>query len=235
MLFITINCAFKLSLWRWWQRAVYCIILGAFVWWSQRYAILQSKTQIADYLQNTVALQNMAIVVTAESVFCFGFVACLLQDMYAVEKPRWWARLLWWYPSLLMFPVMFYALTQTIFAAVGTDFTVTSIALAVATVVILPLLAEGAKWLVPDAEGRVETHLLLTCFVCALGLLSTQNGKMVYHVKETAVDLKTAVLPLLVFILLFAVGFLASRLKWRLSRRLPDQTGRMAKQIPLNQ
>lgn len=216
MLFITLNCVFKLSLWRWWQRAVYCVVLGAFVWWSQRYAILQSKTQIADYLQNSVALQNVAIIVTLESVFCFGFVACRLNDV----KSRWWARLLWWYPSLLMFPVMFYALTQTIFTAVGIDFNTTAIALAAATVILLPLLAEGARWLVPDDDGRVEMHLLLTCFVCVLGLLSTQNGKMVYHVKEQPLDLKMIALSLTAFILLFVVGFIASRLKWRLRGRV---------------
>lgn len=216
MLFITLNCVFKLSLWRWWQRAVYCVVLGAFVWWSQRYAILQSKTQIADYLQNSVALQNVAIIVTLESVFCFGIVACRLNDV----KSRWWARLLWWYPSLLMFPVMFYALTQTIFTAVGIDFNTTAIALAAATVILLPLLAEGARWLVPDDDGRVEMHLLLTCFVCVLGLLSTQNGKMVYHVKEQPLDLKMIALSLTAFILLFVVGFIASRLKWRLRGRV---------------
>lgn len=219
MLFITLNCAFKLSLWLWWQRVVYCAVLGAFVWWSQRYAILQSKTQIADYLQNSVALQNMAVIVTVESVVCFGFVACRLQDIYEAKPHRRWARLLWWYPSLLMFPVMFYALTQTIFTAVGTDFGTTAIALAAATVVILPLLAEGARRMVPDEEGRVEMHLLLTCFVCVLGLLSTQNGKMVYHVEKQPLDLKVIGLSLAAFILLFAAGFAGSRLRWRLRNR----------------
>ena len=30
MLFIAINCAFKLSLWRWWQAGIYSLIVAAF-------------------------------------------------------------------------------------------------------------------------------------------------------------------------------------------------------------
>ena len=64
MLFIVINCSFKLSFWKLWQTVIYSLIAGLFVAGTWQYAILQSKTQIADYLQNTEALQNMAIIIT---------------------------------------------------------------------------------------------------------------------------------------------------------------------------
>ncbi|MEO5108221.1 hypothetical protein ABH015_23800, partial [Bacteroides ovatus] len=67
MLFIVINCSFKLSFWKLWQTVIYSLIAGLFVAGTWQYAILQSKTQIADYLQNTEALQNMAIIITLES------------------------------------------------------------------------------------------------------------------------------------------------------------------------
>lgn len=216
MLFILLDCVFKLSMWQWWQCLVYSVVLGGFVFWSQRYAVLQSKTQIADYLQNTVALQNMAIIATIEAVFCFGFISCWLQGTYAPgRQPRWWQRLLWWYPSLLLFPVMFFVLTQTLFMAVGVSFDTTSAVLAVVTVVGLPLLAEGACLLLPEADDRVELQVLLTSFVCILGLLSTETGKMVYKVQEAPVDLKAIGLSLVFFALLFLVGFLAAKLKWK--------------------
>lgn len=214
MLFILLNCVFKLSLWPWWQRIAYSVILAAFVYWSQEYAILQSKTQLADYLQNTVALQNMAIIVTIESVFCFGFVACYLQDAYD-SRPRWWQRVLYWYPSLLMFPVMFYALTQTIFTMVGVDFGVTALAFAAGVIVGIPLLAEGVKWLLPERDSRVEIQLLLTCFVCVMGLLSTENGKMLYKVNEAPIDLKMVAVSVGVFVVLFITGYAATTLKWK--------------------
>lgn len=107
MLFIVINCSFKLSFWKLWQTVIYSLIAGLFVAGTWQYAILQSKTQIADYLQNTEALQNMAIIITLESALCFGYCVAFLHGLYG-KKNLWWAELLRWYPSLLLFPVLFY-------------------------------------------------------------------------------------------------------------------------------
>ncbi len=102
MLFIVINCSFKLSFWKLWQTVIYSLIAGLFVAGTWQYAILQSKTQIADYLQNTEALQNMAIIITLESALCFGYCVAFLRGLYG-KKNLWWAELLRWYPSLLLF------------------------------------------------------------------------------------------------------------------------------------
>ena len=82
MLFIVINCSFKLSFWKLWQTVIYSLIAGLFVAGTWQYAILQSKTQIADYLQNTEALQNMAIIITLESALCFGYCVAFLRGLY---------------------------------------------------------------------------------------------------------------------------------------------------------
>lgn len=222
MLFILLNCAFKLSLWQWWQRGIFSLVLGGFAFWSMKYAMLQSKTQLEDYLQNTVALQNMAIIVTIESVFCFGFAILYFQGAYEQEKTKWAAKLLYWYPSLLMFPVMFYVLTQTLFTFVGMDFTVTALVFSVGAFIVVPLLAEGAKILLPDETSRVEIQLLLTCFICVLGLLSTENGKMVYHIKENPVDWRMVIVSIVAFVLLFILGYIGSRLKWRLTGKFKN-------------
>ena len=93
MLFIVINCSFKLSFWKLWQTVIYSLIAGLFVAGTWQYAILQSKTQIADYLQNTEALQNMAIIITLESALCFGYCVAFLRGIYG-KKNLWWAELL---------------------------------------------------------------------------------------------------------------------------------------------
>ena len=95
MLFIVINCSFKLSFWKLWQTVIYSLIAGLFVAGTWQYAILQSKTQIADYLQNTEALQNMAIIITLESALCFGYCVAFLRGLYG-KKNLWWAELLRW-------------------------------------------------------------------------------------------------------------------------------------------
>lgn len=218
MLFIALQCAFKLSLWPWAPRIAYSVVLAAFVWWSQRYAILQSKTQLADWLHDVPALQNMAVIVTLESVCGFAFVAAWLGGAYAPGRPRWWQRLLWWYPSLLLFPVMFYVLTQAVFTLTGTGFGVTAAIVAAVAAVVPPLLAGGVRVLLPDADSRVELLMLLTCFVCVMGLISTETGKMVYAVKESPVDLRMLAVSAGGFILMAAIGYAAAALRWKLRK-----------------
>lgn len=215
MFFVTLNCAMKISLWDWKRRLAFSAVLAVFVWWSRRYAMLQSKTQIADLLQDITALQNMAVLVTIESAVNFAFCAYRFGD--AAENRKWWRSVLEWYPSLLVFPVMFCVLTQAMFMAVGVDFAVTSAAVAIAAFVLLPLLAEGMKRLVPHTEGRVEAHLLLSCLVCVLGLISTVTGRMIYQANNTPVDWQMASAAALAFVILFFAGFFGSRLKWKLS------------------
>ncbi len=219
MVFILLSCGFKLSQWGWTARVVFGALLAAFVVWSEQYAVQQSKTQLADYLANVAALQNMAVIVTIDSVFCFGHAFCYFQDRYAAgEKPKWWLTILKWYPSLLMFPVTFYAFTQTLFVAVGVDFAITTWAFAAACLIGLPLIAEGCKWLVPERDGRVEMQLLSGCFVCVLGLISTESGKMVYKVQEAKTDWHMIAVAVGIFAVLFALGVIIDRIKYRLKR-----------------
>ena len=229
VLFFVLNCAFKLSLWPLWQRLLFSLLLGAFAWWSVRYAILQSKTQMADFLQDTTALQTMAILVTVDAAVGFAFCLHWLNrpadtvPRSAPPSPRLGSRsavfpptsaLLRLYPSLLVFPVVFYLLTQTIFANTGVAFETTALGFSLATVILLPLLAEAARWLLPDETSRLELHLLLTIFVCILGLVATEHGRMVYAVKESPVDWPSLLLTFALFLSLTLLGFLLNRIKW---------------------
>ena len=67
----------------------------------------------------------MAIIITLESALCFGYCVAFLRGLYG-KKNLWWAELLRWYPSLLLFPVLFYYLTEAIFRLPGVDFSVTA-------------------------------------------------------------------------------------------------------------
>lgn len=220
IVFILVSCAFKLSQWGWISRIAFSASLAAFVLWSKQYAVLQSKTQLADYLANSAALQNMAVVVTIDTVFCFAYAFCYFQDMYEdpQKRSKWWLNILKWYPSLLMFPVTFYAFTQTLFVAVGVDFSTTTWAVAIACLAGLPLIAESCKWLVPERDGRVEMQLLSGCFVCVLGLISTESGKMVYKIQEAPTNWHMIALAVVVFALLFALGIIIDRIKYRIKR-----------------
>ena len=212
VILIVLNCVFKLSLWHLWQRLIYSLLLGAFAWWSVRYAVLQSKTQIADFLQDMAAMQTVAILVTIESAVGLSFCLNRLQD----GGSRWLRTLLYAYPCLLMFPVVFYLLTQTVFAATGIDFNLAALLFALGVMVLLPVLSAAVRWMLPDETSRLELHLLLTIFVCVLGLVATEHGRMVYAVKETPIDWHTLGLTLGLFLLLAVAGFLLNRLKWHI-------------------
>ena len=59
ILFILVNCLLKLSFWKGWQAALFGLICGIFITATYPVAILQSKTQLADYLQvDRSALSN---------------------------------------------------------------------------------------------------------------------------------------------------------------------------------
>ncbi len=222
MLFIAINCAFKLSLWKWWQTGIYGLITAVFTILAYPYAILQSKTQIADYLQNTEALQNMAVIITLESAVCFGFCVTYLRGLYGRKNP-WWAALLWWYPSILFFPVVFYCLTESIFTFVGIPFTTTTYILAAATLVAVPGMAQLVRYLVPEKDLRLEIHFLVSLFVCILGLLTTVNGKTVYAAADEPVNWDAVILALSLFVGLFIIGFAWNRVKYPLIQKLTER------------
>lgn len=210
ILLIVLNCVTKLSLWRWWQQALYGLLLGGFAWWSLRWVILQSKTQLTDYLQDTNTLQTLAILITIESAIGLAFSLLWLNGKSM--------KLLDAYASLLMFPVVFYLLTQVIFLTTGKDFGMVGLTFAAAIIVLLPLMAQSIRWLLPDKSSRVELHLQLTVLVCMLGLISTTHGQMVYVVKEEPLDWVSLMTSFGFFIALFIVGLTVHRLKWKLNR-----------------
>lgn len=218
MLFIVINCAFKLSFWKWWQAGLYSLLAAVFTVLACPYAILQSKTQIADYLQNVEALQDMAIIITLESAVCFSFCVTYLRGLFGKKNP-WWAVALWWYPSLLLFPVLFYCLTELIFTFVGVPFSTVSYALAAVALAALPLLAKLVRYLVPESDLRLEMHFLISLFICMLGLLTTVNGKTVYAAVDEPVNWHAVALSVVLFVGLFLVGFVWDRLKFPLIQR----------------
>lgn len=219
MLFVTLNTVFKLSFWAWWQQLLFGVLVCAFTVWSLQFAVEQSKTQIADYLQNTAALQNMAILITIESVLCFGYCTTWLRGLYG-KKTVWWARALRWYPGLLFFPVAFCLLTMSLFTWVGNDFGHTAWMVGGACAVALLLLAQAVRYLLPEPDARLEIHYLLSLFVCIIGLLTTVNGETVYAASnEAAFNWQAIGLSAALVVFLFVLGFVWSRLKWRFGRR----------------
>ena len=215
MMLVVLNCAMKTSLWTFWPRLAFSLLLGAFAYWSIDYAVMQSKTQIDNWLHREDVLQDMAIIVTLESaigvMYCFS---CFTDD---VKRPRrrFIRLLLHAYPSLLVFPVVFYGLTKLLFLQAGMDFSTTSLIYAIAVMALSLLFAALTSWLLPPKDLRIEAHLWLTVMVCVLSLLLTQNGEIIYHSNVRAVDWTSVALTMAAAAIVMGVGFIGSKLKWK--------------------
>lgn len=223
MLFIVINCILKLSFWKPWQAVLFGVLCAAFVVWSCQYAILQSKTQLTDYLSNITVLQDAAVLITIESALCFAFCFAALREIFG-KKVKKWVRPLYWYPSLLIFPVLFYILTQLIFSMSGTDFSTISYALAGAALLLLPLLSIGIRYLFPEKDLRLEVHFLVSLFVCILGLLTTVNGNVTYAAAEEAINWKALGASLSLFAIAFIIGYFWNKVKWIIRQKKENQS-----------
>ena len=215
MMLVVLNCAMKTSLWTFGPRLAFALLLGAFAYWSIDYAVMQSKTQIDNLLHREDVLQDMAIIVTLESaigvMYCFS---CFTDD---VKRPRrrFIRLLLHAYPSLLVFPVVFYGLTKLLFLQAGMDFSTTSLIYAIAVMAVSLLCAALARWLLPPKDLRIEAHFWLTVMVCVLSLLLTQNGEIIYRSNVRAVDWTSVALTMAAAAMVMGVGFIGSKLKWK--------------------
>lgn len=213
VLFICINCILKVSFWKGWQAALFGLLCGVFVAVTYPYAILQSKTQLADYLQNTAALKNMAVVITLEAVVCFAYCFAVLQRCFG-QREKWWMKPLRWYPSLLIFPVLFYLQTELIFSFPGIGFSTISYLFAGAVVLAVPLLRLFFRYLLPEEELRLEIYFLVSLFVCIIGLLTTVNGHVTYQAVEQPLNWKALGFAFTLFGGLFLIGMSWNRRKW---------------------
>jgi hypothetical protein len=218
MLFIFVNSILKLSFWKWWQSAVFGLLGGLFIMAIYPAATLQSKTQLADYLANVKVMQDMAVLVTLEASVCFTYCFLISKKLFGGKLSRW-GKIVQWYVSLLLFPVLFVVLTQTIYALPGAGFKTISYSLAVLVTVFFPLLSYWAKKLIPEVGFRVEVHFLTSLFVCILGLIATVNGNVVYAAVDEPFDFRALLLSVSLFAFLFLAGYTWNNYKWIIIQR----------------
>lgn len=213
MLFIVINTLLKLSFWKWWQSALFGAVAALFILWTGPFAIMQSKTQLADFLGTPSVMQDGAVLVTIESVIGFAFCLTALNVLFGKKVKRWLYGL-HWFPGVLIFPVLFYLLTQTVYSLPGTDFNIITRVSALVVVIMTPLISKGLAFLVPDKEHRIEVHFLVSLFVAIFGLITTVNGKVTYAAAEAPTNWNAVLLAILFFAVTFAIGYAWSKLKW---------------------
>lgn len=194
--------------------AMFCALSVGLTW---KFAIEQSKTQIADWLADSTLMLDVAVILTLEVAVQMGF--CILAAHVQTSgkvKPRviWLYRVLRWFPGVLVYPVLFSFLVTAIFALPGTSYPLIAWNLAGITVLVILLGCYGLKWLLPEKEIRLELLFLMNALVAVLGIIATVNGRTaVAGVSE--VDWRALGSVLLLVVCGLAGGLVAYRIKMK--------------------
>jgi hypothetical protein len=213
ILFILLNATLKLSFWRWWQVLLFSVILSLFVLAITSYATEQSKSQITAWLNNPKIMQNVAVLITIESVIIFEYTFMQLQQALGTKVRKYLMSLLTIYPSLLLFPILYFVLAQLFFALPGVSFNTIAYVLAIGVFIVFPLFSWGFTKLLPEEELRLELMFIVNLFVCIIGLITTVNGETTYAPIEQSFNIKAILAAILLFLLLFIIGFIWKKYK----------------------
>lgn len=219
MLFIFITSVIKISFWKPKEVFIFSMICTLFILLTYNYATLQSKTQISDFLQDTKKMQNMAVLVTIESLIMFTFAFSALKKFFGEKVNKWIFPVLKCFPSLLVFGVLFYSLTQAIFVFSGISFALIAYVFAGMIFIAFPLLSYLIKLLIPEEELRYEMHFFVSLIVSILGLLATVNGEVTYRAVEQQLNTNMLLIAFSVFAILFLGGYSWNKLKWRIKNK----------------
>ncbi len=190
---------------------------GAFTIALWPFAIEQSKTQIADWLSDSALMLDTAVVLTVEVALQMTF--CLLSvhvdNVFPVRKKvRFAWKLLYWFPGLLIIPVLFWGLTQLLFALPGISFQQVAWGLGGAVFIGIPLGRWLIRSVVPERDLRLELLFLTNALVAVLGIVTTVNGR-------TAVEGVAAVngQALVGCLGIFVLGAVSGMLTWKWRRK----------------
>ena len=198
MMFIFINMLIKLSFWKLWHTICFMVILIAYIWAIYPLATEQSQ-------------------VTIQQAIGLIFSITYLKNIFN-KKHKFWDKVLHFFPSLLVFPVIFYLLTQTIFYFSGVDFSIITIffsILSAITIVVFPTLLQS---LLPEKDLRLEIHLISSLLITILGLISTNNGKLIYVPKTENINFVALSSTFLLFFVFFIVGFIVNKIWWNIKK-----------------
>ena len=218
ILLTAFNFLLKQTFWKPVATLVATGIAAVFVLLVWPYAIEQSKTQIADWLSDNQLMLDTSVILTLELSLQMAF--CLLSvhvvNFSPVKRRMMWAyRVLYRFPGVLILPVLFFGLTQTIFTFPGVSFELIAWLFALFIAVVVPLGRWFIKWLLPEAELRLELFFLTNALAAILGIIATVNGR-------TAVDGTTRVdwSAMSGCIGLFAVGAVVGWIVYVIKRKL---------------
>lgn len=157
--------------------AVAAMVFMGLAW---RGAILQSSTEIAGWLADTDLVRDISVLLNMDVLMATAF--CLLAADVEVagcigRKARLLFAFLRFFPGIMIIPMMFGILVETIFAFPGADFSLIAWTLGAVFCIAIPLLTYVVKRLLPETFLRLELLFLCNLLIALMGIVATVNGK----------------------------------------------------------
>ncbi len=179
MLMVSLSFLLKLTYHRLPGIIILSLLPLLFLGLTHEYAAMQSKTQIAQWLEQPALMLDTSVLLTVDVAFQIAFCILMGKKVSGTITPRA-SRLLaitLWFPGLLIFPVLFSMLVEAVFALPGTDFTTIGWGCGIAVFILIPPLVFGLRYLLPETDLRLELMFLVNLITAALGIVATVNGR----------------------------------------------------------
>lgn len=181
MIIVCFNFLLKQTYHKWWIVAVNVLVIALFSGLMWRFAVLQSKTQIADWLSNQKLMLDIAVILSIDIIlqlsFCVLFGRQLVGEKISMPMKVIY-RCLKFFPGIAIFPVLFGILTILIFTFPGMNFKLISWSFAAAVAIIIPITVYVINTIIPEKELRTELLFFSNCLLAILGIISTVNGNV---------------------------------------------------------
>lgn len=180
MILIAFNFLLKQTFHKWHYVAAMAVVAALFVGLMWPFAIEQSKSQIAYWLDNPTLMLDTSVLLTVEVALQMTF--CLLAAEkrtggFAKKSAQWLYKILWLFPGILFFAVLFSLLVTVIFLFPGVSFSLLSWRLATLLLVVIPAGIWLIRLLLPEEDIRLELLFLTNALVAILGIVATVNGR----------------------------------------------------------
>lgn len=179
MILVSLGFVLKLTFVGMKGRCLIAILVATFVIGSVDFAITQSKTQISDWLSQPELMLDVAVLITIDVAFQVLF--CTLTAIRYCGRLSFYNKCLYnairYIPGILIFPVLFIFLTETIFSTSGVSFSTVGWGVAALILLLVPLLSYGFNKVIPEYDIRLELLFMLNLLIAALGVIATVNGR----------------------------------------------------------
>lgn len=153
------GCLLKLGFYPWKVRLVLALMLGAWAWLITPVVTEQPVSQLAVALSSRGAMLNVSAFIVVEAILMIAWCFSTMRETAVWTDPRWnkaMQTMLYCYPGLSLFGVVYVAVVWALLAFPGIDFRLLAWTMALACTASAALLSLALLRLLPQTDRRME-------------------------------------------------------------------------------